>query len=48
VHVAQLKTGWLVRYDGPSYAVRVWSSDRTFPKKRAFAFVTDDAWQPTR
>ena len=48
VQVAQLRTGWLVRYDGPSYAVRVWSSDRTFPKKRAFAFVTDDAWQPTR
>jgi hypothetical protein len=50
VQVALLKkqAGWLVRYDGPSYAVRVWSSDRTFPKKRASAFVTDDAWQPTR
>jgi hypothetical protein len=48
VHVALLRTGWLVRYDGPSYAVRVWSSDRTFPKKRAFAFATDEAWQPTR
>jgi hypothetical protein len=48
VHVAQLRTGWVVRYDGPSYAVRVWSSDRTFPKKRAIAFVTDDAWQPSR
>jgi hypothetical protein len=50
VHVALLRNqaGWLVRYDGPSYAVRVWSSDRTFPRKRAVAFVTDGAWQPTR
>jgi hypothetical protein len=50
VHVALLRNraGWVVRYDGPSYVVRVWSSDRTFPKKRAFAFVADDTWQPTR
>ncbi|HCB02809.1 MAG TPA: hypothetical protein DEQ43_00830, partial [Nocardioides bacterium] len=52
VHLARLRPrlggGWLVQYDGPSYAVRVASTDRTFPKKRAFGFVTDDAWQPVR
>ena len=47
--VAQLRRGaWLVQYDGPSYAVRVYSSSRGFPKPRAYAFVTDDAWQPAR
>ena len=40
--------GWIVQYDGPSYAVRVYSSDRTVPKKAAYAFVTRGDWQPTR
>jgi hypothetical protein len=40
--------GVVVAYDGPAYAVRVVASDRKFPKKRAYAFVTDDAWQPVR
>jgi hypothetical protein len=52
VHLGQLKRraggGWVVQYDGPSYAVRVSSSDRTFPKKRAYALVTMADWQPTR
>ncbi len=52
VHLAFLKKraggGWLVQYDGASYGVRVYSSDRTLPKKRAYAFVTDHAWQPVR
>jgi hypothetical protein len=52
VHLAFLKKraggGWLVQYDGGSYGVRVYSSDRTFPKKRAYAFVIDQAWQPVR
>ena len=40
--------GWLVQYDGPSYAVRVASTDPTLPKKRAYLFVTDPDWQPFR
>jgi hypothetical protein len=52
VHVAALKArfggGWVIAYDGPSYVVRVVASDRTFPKKRAYAFVTDEDWQPSR
>jgi hypothetical protein len=52
VHVALLRTkaggGWLVQYDGPSYAVRIWSSDRTLPRKPAYAFVTRSDWQPAR
>jgi hypothetical protein len=52
VHVAALKKrlggGWVIAYDGPSYVVRVYASDRTFPKKRAYAFVTEKAWQPVR
>jgi hypothetical protein len=52
IHVARLKKrlggGWVVQYDGPSYVVRVTASDRAFPKKRAFAFVTDPDWQPVR
>jgi hypothetical protein len=52
VHLALLKKraggGWLVQYDGGAYGVRVYSSDRTFPKKRAYAFVTQPAWQPGR
>jgi hypothetical protein len=52
VHLAQVRTkggrAWVVHYDGPSYAVRVYSSDRTFPKKRAYAFVTLPDWQVTR
>lgn len=52
VHVALLRKkaggGWLVQYDGPSYAVRAYSSDRTRPKKPAYAFVTRGDWQPTR
>ncbi len=52
VHVAAVKKklggGWVIGYDGPSYAVRVYASDKGFPKKRAFAFVTGDAWQPAR
>jgi hypothetical protein len=52
VHLAFLKKraggGWLVQYDGGAYGVRVYSSDRTFPKKRAYAFVTQPAWQPGR
>jgi hypothetical protein len=50
VHLALLKPkaggGWLVQYDGPSYGVRVYSSNPTFPKKRAYAFVTQPVWQP--
>ena len=52
VHLAFLKKkaggGWLVQYDGEAYGVRVYSSDRKFPKKRAYAFVTQAAWQPSR
>jgi hypothetical protein len=52
VHVAHLKKklggGWVVEYAGPSYAVRVYASDPTFPKRRAYAFVTDASWQPVR
>ena len=51
VHVGQLKKaggGWVVQYDGASYAVRVYSSDRTFPKKRAYEFVTMRDWQVVR
>jgi hypothetical protein len=52
VHLALLKAraggGWLVQYDGGSYDVRVYSSSWTLPKKRAYAFVTQQAWQPTR
>jgi hypothetical protein len=52
VHLAFLKKraggGWLVQYDGGAYGVRVYSSDRKFPKKRAYAFVTQPAWQPGR
>ena len=52
VHLAALRKrlggGWLAQYDGPSYAVRVTTEDRRFPKKRAYLFVTDDDWQPTR
>ncbi len=52
VHLAFLKKkaggGWLVQYDGDAYGVRVYSSDRKFPKKRAYAFVTQAAWQPSR
>jgi hypothetical protein len=52
VHVAQLKKklggGWVIEYDGPSYAVRVTTSDPKFPKKRAYAFVTHESWQPVR
>jgi hypothetical protein len=53
VHLALLRKkagggGWIVQYDGPSYAVRVYSSDRTLPKKPAYAFVTRGDWQPTR
>jgi hypothetical protein len=40
--------GWLVQYDGEAYGVRVYSSDRKFPKKRAYAFITQPAWQPSR
>jgi hypothetical protein len=52
VHLALLTPraggGWLVQYDGGAYGVRVYSSNRTFPKKRAYAFVTLPAWQPGR
>jgi hypothetical protein len=52
VHLARLRKklggGWLAQYDGPSYAARVTSTDRAFPKKRAYLFVTDDDWQPVR
>ena len=52
MHLAYLKKkaggGWLVQYDGGAYGVRVYSSDKTFPKKRAYAFVTQPAWQPGR
>jgi hypothetical protein len=52
VHVAHLKKklggGWVIEYAGPQYAVRVYATDPKFPKKRAYAFVTDDAWQPAR
>jgi hypothetical protein len=52
IHLALLRTsaggGWLVQYDGPSYSVRVSSSLRTFPRKPAYAFVTQEAWQPVR
>jgi len=52
VHLAAVRAraggGWVVEYDGPSYAVRVYSADRDLPKKRAYAFVTQDAWQPQR
>jgi hypothetical protein len=52
VHLALLKKraggGWLVQFDGGAYGIRVYSSDRTLPKKRAYAFVTQPAWQPTR
>ena len=52
VHLARLKKrfggGWLVQYDGPSYAVRVTSTDPKFPKKRAYIFVNDADWQTFR
>jgi hypothetical protein len=52
VHLAFLKKkaggGWLVQYDGGAYGVRVYSTDKKFPKKRAYAFVTQQAWQPDR
>jgi hypothetical protein len=52
VHLALLRTkaggGWLVQYDGPAYSVRVFSSVRTLPRKPAYAFVTQEAWQPVR
>jgi hypothetical protein len=52
MHLARLRKkaggGWLLHYDGPSYAVRVTSTDPRFPKKRAYAFVTQAAWQPVR
>ena len=52
VHLAAVRPraggGWVMQYDGPSYAVRLFSSDRTFPKKRGYAFVIDPAWQPVR
>ena len=52
VHVAAIKKklggGWVIEYDGPVYAVRVTASDQKFPRKRAHAFVTDEAWQPVR
>lgn len=38
--------GWVVQYDGPAYAVRVTSTAKAFPRKRAYAFVTRPAWQP--
>ena len=52
VHLARLKKrfggGWLAQYDGPSYAVRVTSTDPKFPKKRAYIFVNDPDWQTFR
>jgi hypothetical protein len=52
VQLALVKTkaggGWLVQYDGPAYAVRVYSSNRLLPKKLAYAFVTQADWQPSR
>lgn len=52
VHVAGVRQkaggGLVVQYDGPAYAVRVYVSDRAYPKKRAFAFLTDPDWQPVR
>ena len=52
VHVAAVKKklggGWVVEYDGPAYAVRFTTTDQKFPRKRAYAFVTDVAWQPSR
>ena len=52
VHVALLKKkaggGWLIRYDGGTYGATLYSSNRTFPKKRAYAFLTDRSWQPVR
>jgi len=52
VHVAAVRAraggGWVVEYDGPSYAVRVYASDRAYPKKRTYAFVSQAAWQPVR
>ena len=50
VHLGQLKKkgGWVLQYDGPSYAVRVSSTDPKFAKKRAYAFLVDPAWQPVR
>ncbi len=52
VHLALLKKkaggGWLVHYDGDAYGVRVYSSDPKLPKKRAYAFVTQPAWQTGR
>ncbi|QIG41588.1 hypothetical protein G5V58_01305 [Nocardioides anomalus] len=48
VHVGALrkKGGWVLQYDGPTYAVRVSSSDPTFAKKRAYPFLVAPAWQP--
>lgn len=52
VHVAAIKKklggGWVIEYEGRGYAVRVYATDQKFPKKRAYAFVTDEAWQPSR
>ena len=52
VHLAAVRAraggGWVIQYDGPSYAVRIYASDRTFPKRRAYAFVTQPGWQPVR
>ncbi|WP_202388449.1 hypothetical protein [Nocardioides flavescens] len=52
VHVASVRSraggGWVVVHEGPSYVVSVYSADRTLARKRAIAFVTDPAWQPTR
>jgi hypothetical protein len=52
VHVAALRKkvggGWVIAYEGPSYVVRVFASDRKFPKKRLYDFVTARAWQPVR
>lgn len=51
VHLAFLRGragGWIAQYDGPSYVVGVYSSTRTLPKQRAFAFITRADWQPAR
>jgi len=52
VHVALLRQraggGWLVQYDGGSYGVRVYCSSPKFPRKRAYAFITQRDWQPDR
>lgn len=52
VHVARVRAraggGWVVEYDGPSYAVQVASADPALPKKRAYGLVTMADWQPSR